>query len=273
MSQAWSVVARALVGGLIVCVGAALLAPLFGQVSLTSVPDHQAEAVSRIELALQQPVDFRFVDMPLVEVMDKVSEKTGVPIYLTRKIEDAGVQPDQPISVTARGISAESFLRLVLKDIHLTTMVCDESVKITTIEDAQSPENMVMRVYPVADLLDYYRLPASEGGAVVADFDSLMNMITSTIEPDSWQDVGGPGGIIGHENSRTLVVTQRRDIHEKLAGTLNTVRQAKRLQAVSYSLPVASASALPMSGGLSALPVRSRNVPKPTPPVTGGCIF
>jgi len=33
------------------------------------------------------------------------------------------------------------------------------------------------------------------GGAAMADFDSLIDLITTTIEPESWDDVGGPGAI------------------------------------------------------------------------------
>ncbi|WP_254513448.1 DUF1598 domain-containing protein [Anatilimnocola floriformis] len=37
------------------------------------------------------------------------------------------------------------------------------------------------------------------GGGVKADFDPLIDLITSTIEPDSWQDVGGPGSVSGFD--------------------------------------------------------------------------
>jgi len=33
------------------------------------------------------------------------------------------------------------------------------------------------------------------GGGSMADFDSLMQLITSTIQPESWEDVGGPGSV------------------------------------------------------------------------------
>jgi len=33
------------------------------------------------------------------------------------------------------------------------------------------------------------------GGGAIADFDSLIELITSTVKPDSWDDVGGPGAI------------------------------------------------------------------------------
>lgn len=35
----------------------------------------------------------------------------------------------------------------------------------------------------------------ARGGGVIADFDSLIELITTTIDPDSWDDVGGPGSI------------------------------------------------------------------------------
>ena len=37
--------------------------------------------------------------------------------------------------------------------------------------------------------------PGGRGGGVVADFDSLIELITTTIDPDSWDDVGGPGSV------------------------------------------------------------------------------
>lgn len=36
---------------------------------------------------------------------------------------------------------------------------------------------------------------SSRGGAALADFDTLINLIESTVSPDSWDTVGGPGAI------------------------------------------------------------------------------
>ncbi|MHC4406190.1 MAG: DUF1598 domain-containing protein [Planctomycetota bacterium] len=33
------------------------------------------------------------------------------------------------------------------------------------------------------------------GGAAMADFDSLIELITTTVQPDTWEDVGGPGSV------------------------------------------------------------------------------
>jgi len=37
--------------------------------------------------------------------------------------------------------------------------------------------------------------PAARGGAALADFDTLIELIQSTISPDSWDAVGGPGAV------------------------------------------------------------------------------
>ncbi|HEX5102468.1 MAG TPA: DUF1598 domain-containing protein [Pirellulaceae bacterium] len=39
----------------------------------------------------------------------------------------------------------------------------------------------------------------ARGGGVIADFDSLIDLITTTISPDSWDEVGGPGSIDSFE--------------------------------------------------------------------------
>lgn len=72
--------------------------------------------------------------------------------------------------------------------------------------------------------------PGGMGGGVQADFDPLIDLITSTIEPDSWQDVGGPGSISGFDTNLSLVVSQRQDIHERIADLLEQLRRLQDLQ-------------------------------------------
>lgn len=72
--------------------------------------------------------------------------------------------------------------------------------------------------------------PGGLGGGPTADFGPLIDLITSTIEPDSWQEVGGPGSIEGFETNLSLVVAQRQDIHEKIADLLEQLRRLQDLQ-------------------------------------------
>jgi len=100
-----------------------------------------------------------------------------------------------------------------------------EMVVITTLEDAQAPENLTTKVYPVADLVINPKTRS-------ADFDSIIDLVTSTIEPDSWQDVGGPGSISGHDPSLSLVFKNRRDLHQKMEGLLAALRKVRDLQKI-----------------------------------------
>ena len=47
--------------------------------------------------------------------------------------------------------------------------------------------------------LDTLRNPPARGGGAQADFDSLIELITSTIAPQSWDEVGGAGAIDGFD--------------------------------------------------------------------------
>ena len=48
-----------------------------------------------------------------------------------------------------------------------------------------------------------------------ADFDSLIDLITTTIAPSSWTDSGGSGSIAPFETNLTLVVSQSQQVHEQ----------------------------------------------------------
>jgi len=68
------------------------------------------------------------------------------------------------------------------------------------------------------------------GGAAMADFDTLIELITTTIEPQSWDDVGGPGAIESFPTNLSLVVSQTQEVHEKIADLLDQLRRLQDLQ-------------------------------------------
>jgi uncharacterized membrane protein YgcG len=113
----------------------------------------QGSKEEKVYKALNEDTTLEFVDTPLKDVIAFIADQHDITIVLTKKIEDAGVQPDQPVTRNLKQISLRSALRLLLGDLNLTYMVKDEVLKITTIEDAQSPENMSTKVYPVGDLV------------------------------------------------------------------------------------------------------------------------
>ena len=72
--------------------------------------------------------------------------------------------------------------------------------------------------------------PGSLGGAAMADFDTLIELITSTIAPDTWDDVGGPGAIESFPTNLSLVISQTQDVHDQIADLLAQLRRLQDLQ-------------------------------------------
>jgi hypothetical protein len=68
--------------------------------------------------------------------------------------------------------------------------------------------------------------------AMHADFDTLIETITSTVEPESWDDRGGPGVIAPHEANLSLVISQTAEIHEQIAELLEKMRRGLDVQIV-----------------------------------------
>ncbi|QDU76166.1 hypothetical protein Pan97_32110 [Bremerella volcania] len=62
---------------------------------------------------------------------------------------------------------------------------------------------------------------ANGGGAIdERGADELIELITTTIDPETWEVHGGKGSIFYFSNLRVLVVRQTQDVHAKLGGIL-----------------------------------------------------
>ncbi len=71
---------------------------------------------------------------------------------------------------------------------------------------------------------------SAPGGGSQADFGTLINLIQTTIETDSWQDNGGNGSIGAFPTNLSLVVTNTQDVHEKIVDLLKQLRRLQDLQ-------------------------------------------
>src|SRR6185436_20139381 len=73
--------------------------------------------------------------------------------------------------------------------------------------------------------------PGGLGGAAQADFDSLIDLITSTVEHDSWMENGtGEGEIQPFPTNLSLVISQTQRVHEQIADLLEQLRRLQNLQ-------------------------------------------
>jgi len=72
--------------------------------------------------------------------------------------------------------------------------------------------------------------PGGMGGAALADFDTLIELITSTVATDTWEENGGTGAIEPFPTNLSLVISQTQDVHEQIADLLEQLRRLQDLQ-------------------------------------------
>ncbi|MFW6168918.1 MAG: hypothetical protein ACODAD_00410 [Planctomycetota bacterium] len=265
-----------------------------------------SEAEMEIQKAMNTKVDVKFEDRPLSEVMDVLSDLSGVPIVLDSVgMAAEGVTSDQPVTIRLnQQISLRSALNLILAPLRLSHVVQDEVLRVTSEQTRDS--NVYNEVYKVGDLVipipnflpgyhtglagaiksahdavgyggspsslnqvplalasnegaegapnsnasvlaqmgDAGMLPSLSsqqsqppgvgpggmGGAAMADYDSLMELISSTIAPDTWDEVGGAGAMEPFPTNLSLVISQTQEVHEQVADLLDQLRRLQDLQ-------------------------------------------
>jgi hypothetical protein len=183
-----------------------------------------------IERQLNKPVSFKFTDRPLREVIDDIRAWNGINIDIDEPaLAQEGISLDRPITIKLTEVSLKTALNLLLRQAHLVYVIRDEVLQITT--PACGSGKLLTRIYQVADLV---RPTAKGKPARQADMESLVSIITSTIQPQSWAGRGGAGTIDYHALSRALVVTQTPDNHEQVADLLAALRRLMEKDHVSH---------------------------------------
>lgn len=174
---------------------------------------------------IKTDVDLAVVDSPLKDVAELLSERLEVPIRLNvRALEDVALAPDIPVTFNLRGAKAHTLLRLLLRQLDLTYLVEPSGIVITTPGEAENHEQA--RFYPLADLL--YPEPKQPG--FQPDYDSLIDVITTSVEAESWSD----GRPYLSPIADGLIILQMQEVHQLIASLLDSLRQTKSLPAGAY---------------------------------------
>ncbi len=72
--------------------------------------------------------------------------------------------------------------------------------------------------------------PGGLNGATQPNFDDLIQLITSTVHPYSWDAVGGNGTLREFDTNLSLVISQTQEVHEEIADLLQQLRRLQDLQ-------------------------------------------
>jgi hypothetical protein len=168
--------------------------------------------------ALQTPVDATYKDSRLEDAVDTLSTLTGLPIVLDQSaLDDLQLTYSSPVTfVVKRPVAARTALRGILRTVGLTYVVREGTVFATTPERAR--EYLVTKTYYLGDLVVPIGFPDpfQEAFNVAATLD----LIVATIDPDSWEQRGGPGVIRYYAPKRALIVRQSAEVHVMLKGSL-----------------------------------------------------
>jgi type II secretory pathway component GspD/PulD (secretin) len=255
--------------------------------SLEGLPMQRKTAEERnIERKLSMPLSLSFANAPLRDVIEYIHGDQGINIFVDEPaLAEKGITLDSLVTIHLDNIALKSGLKLLLNLVHLTYVVTDDVLKITTEEQARG--KLEQKVYQVTDLViavenfgqvgappetqlgmvnvnDAMKqtapmttvngmqggqpvgLPANgsmananggfatdpAGGNVQVTKqrpqtheDMLIKLITSTIEPRSWADQGGPGTIDFHPLTMALVINQTPDIQDQVQDLLNALRR------------------------------------------------
>jgi type II secretory pathway component GspD/PulD (secretin) len=117
------------------------------------LPNLRDERELEIERELEKPVpNLNFKDIPLGRAIDDLASLTNMNIVPdVAALKEHGISLTQPLTLKVENISLKSALNLLLKQAHLTYMIKDQVLQITTPDQAIG--KYVRKVYPVADLV------------------------------------------------------------------------------------------------------------------------
>ena len=235
---------KILVWGVAIFFGGLVAGPIWAAEKGAAV----GSAEARILAALDDTTTIEFIEEPLTSAVDFLKDYHDIPIQIDEPaLEENGLATDESVSKSLAGISLRSALNLFLHDLGLDWTIANEVLLITTPKVAE--KIMFTRVYDVGDLI----LARDGDGKLWRDFDSLIDVLTSTIEPETWEDVGGPGRIASFEirGAAGLVIRHTPKVHHQIGLVLRDMSELAEKQ------------------GDEEYPTRERSAPVPRCEVSG----
>ncbi|MBI5757513.1 MAG: hypothetical protein HZA46_03220 [Planctomycetales bacterium] len=165
----------------------------------------------RVLATLAKPTKMQFVEIPLRDAIASLAEQHKLTILLDgAKLSDEGIQVEQPVTLSVENISLKSGLNLLLSPLQLTWVIRDEVLQFTTKAGANRLETRVLSIQGL--------LKAGH------DPDDLIDMLTATVHPETWDQSGGEGAvrtILG-----TLVIRQTQEIQFEIRRVLTELETA-----------------------------------------------
>lgn len=169
---------------------------------IDSIDRPRSDAEREINHKMSSVVDLNFSNAPLRQVIDDLRVMTGINFTAdVPALEEERVSLDTPINIRLDKIKLSSGLKVMLDQIHLTSVVADDVLKITTPRRARG--TLVQRVYRVADLvmpIEDYQQPQS------------MNLERAMQRHIEQQRMSGIGGLQTPSNNGAFMLNKGQEV-------------------------------------------------------------
>jgi hypothetical protein len=182
----------------------------------------------RVMRALATAVDARYKDSRFQDVIDHLATSMNRTIIVdAAALTEAGIGYDTPVNFAAREpLAARTALRAILANYNLAYVVRDGIIHVTL--PGKARDLMTTRVYYLGDLitgLGPYGGAPTVGAALdqvqlAQNIAAIVEMITSAIDPLSWDKRGGQGNIGVNLPTLSLTVRQSQEVHGQLRAGL-----------------------------------------------------
>jgi hypothetical protein len=192
-------------------------------------PDAQS-VQQNIEQILSQKDTFQISEGRLNTCVVQLREKYGLNIVIDSfALREMQVAEDSPITIKLKDVSVRSALELALRPLGLTWTVYSEAVVVTT------PLGVRSMKYAKAYDITVLSTVVEEGGKVSQDPEALVQLITSTVSPDSWDGMGGNGTVqlIPTGSASLVVVWQDYRVHRQIAILLSDMQNIAKQHAAT----------------------------------------
>jgi hypothetical protein len=176
--------------------------------------------------ALDTPITASFKDSRFQDVIDYLSTLIGQPILLDNAaLEEAKITYETPITVKVKGVTVRTLLRKILGDFGLAYMIKEQTIQVTSALKAR--ETMITRSYNIGDIVDTGALDSIRFGnqgiqaaQIVQNVNAIIDLIQTSVDPESWKKNGGNGTIVFNPGSMSLVIRNSAEVHSMLGSGL-----------------------------------------------------
>lgn len=212
---------------------------------------------------LAEHVQFQFRETTLVDVCNTIRRNRGIrPMLEIKALDDIGIDTDTTVTLAIDGVPLRTALDAILSRIDPSLKWAIEREMLVISTQEAFDERLQTWIYDVTDLVRF----DVDDQYYDSDYDSLIELVSRTVEPDSWDEVGGPGSIADYElqEKSLLVVSQSYATHQEIDALL---RKMYRLagRPVPVTTPVSQSYAKRLSQSTSL----RRSTSYPTSAVPG----